>query len=127
MTEKYFGSMIPSGKNELIFDIESVRSLMNNYEITQALSEIWKFVNETNRYINEKKPWETPADKEKILYTVLDSLRIIGILLSPFIPHTIDKLNKQLGISAGLYKDTAKNLLTQHKIHKQENLIHKVE
>ena len=118
MVEKYFGGEIPGGKNELNFDIEKIKRLMDDYELTQALNEIWKFVNEINKYINEKKPWEND-NKECTLYTVLDSLRIVGVLLYPFIPWTIEKLNKQIGLKLGDHQDLKKNLLQMGKILKR--------
>ena len=127
MTEKYFNGVIPSGKNELVFEIDKVITLMEQYELTLALSEIWKFVNDTNRYVNEKKPWEGGSDRENIVYTILDSLRIIGILLYPFIPEAIEKLNMQLGVKIGTHKVLKSNLLKQKKIKKGEHLIKKVD
>ncbi len=124
MVEKYFDGFVPDGKNELQFDFEKLKKLMDNYELTEALAHIWKFVNELNRYINAKKPWEN-EDKETILYTVLDNLRIIGILLYPFIPNTIEKLNKQLNVKLGMHKDLKNNLLKKVKIKKGKNLLDK--
>ena len=100
---------------------------MDNYELHIALTEIWRFVNEINRYLNEKKPWETEKNRETVLYTSLDSLRIIGILLYPFIPWTIDELNRQLGIKLGAIKDCKPNLLKTGKIKKGKNLFEKIE
>ena len=124
MIEKYFDGIIPDGKNELKFDFEKVKKLMDNYELTEALAEIWKFVNEINRYINTNKPWES-RNKENVLFTALDSLRIVGILLYPFIPKTVEKLNKQINIKLGTHKDLNYNLLKKVKVKKGDNLFEK--
>ena len=93
----------------------------------EALADIWKIVNETNRYINEKKPWESDK-KEKILYTVLDNLRILSILLYPFVPETAEKITKQLGLKKiGSLKDCKPNLLGKGKINKGEMLFKKAQ
>ena len=126
MIEKYFDGNIPKGKNELKFDIKKIIKLMDNYELHTALTEIWRFVNEINRHLNEKKPWETEKNRETVLYTALDSLRIIGILLYPFIPWTIDELNRQLGIKLGAIKDCKSNLLKTGRIKKGKNLFEKI-
>ncbi len=128
LIEKNFNSEIPKSKSELTFDIGKIDKLMKNYELDKALAEIWKFVNKCNKYINDKKPWEV-KDKEKlakILYTLTDSLRIISILLHPFIPETSEKINKQLNIKLGTLKDCKPNLLKKTKIKKGEHLFKKI-
>ncbi len=128
LIEKNFNSEIPESKSELTFDIEKIDKLMQNYELDKALAEIWKFVNKCNKYINDKKPWEIKDKKEleKILYTLADSLRIISILLHPFIPETSEKINKQLNIQLGTLKDCKPNLLKKTKIKKGEHLFKKI-
>lgn len=127
MVEKYFKGKIPESKSELKFDIKNIEEKMDNLNLTEALADIWKIVNETNKYINEKKPWESDK-KEKILYTVLDNLRIISILLYPFIPETSEKITKQLGLKkVGSLKDCKPNLLGKGKITKGEMLFKKVQ
>ena len=57
-------------------------------------------MNELNKYVNLNKPWEI-KDKEKlgdVLYNLLEVLRIVSILLYPFMPETAEKINEQLGI-----------------------------
>jgi len=128
LIEKNFNSEIPKSKSELTFDIEKIDKLMQNYELDKALAEIWKFVNKCNKYINDKKPWKIKDKKEleKILYTLADSLRIISILLHPFIPETSEKINKQLNIKFGTLKDCKPNLLKKTKIKKGEHLFKKI-
>ena len=127
MVEKYFQGKIPKGKNELKFSIEKIKKLMEKYELHTALAEVWKYVNDINKYLNEKKPWEQEKNRETIIYTTLDSIRIISILLSPFIPETTEKINKALGIKLGTLKDCEPNLLKQGKIKKPEILFKKIE
>lgn len=127
MVERYFNGKIPKGKNELAFNIEKIKERMDEYELTTALNEIWKYVNEINKYLGEKKPWENERGRDTIIYTALDSLRIVGILLYSFIPGSIERLNEQLGIGLGYLEDCKPNLLKSGKIKKGKNLFEKVE
>ena len=127
LIEKYCKGKIPKGKNELPFELNKIEKYMEKYELHNALSEIWKYVNEVNKYINDKKPWEAEK-KEDILYTILDSLRIIAIVLEPFIPETTEKINQQLGRHKGTLEEAKVNLLQSGgKIKKGEHLFEKIE
>jgi methionyl-tRNA synthetase len=79
---------------------------MNNMEFHHAINEIFSFVRSVNKYINEKEPWKLQGKElEQVVYNLLESLRLIGILISPFMPSTAEKLNKQLGVKAGTLKE----------------------
>src|SRR3989338_1137291 len=65
----------------------------------EALAAIWEGITQTDRYINENKPWkitETQTRKE-ILYNVAESIRTIANLLKPFLPSTAEKILEQFG------------------------------
>ena len=82
---------------ELEFDIGSIKKLMEEYRITEALNEIWKHVQDTNRYINQKEPWKLQdKELETVLYNCLESIRTISILLWPFIPETCERIQSLL-------------------------------
>jgi len=84
---------------ELKFDIKKINSLMEEYKITEALNEIWRFVQKTNKYINQKEPWKLQnKELEKVLYNCLESIRKVSILLWPFIPETSEKIYSLLNI-----------------------------
>lgn len=95
-----------SGKQELKVDVSKIEKFMKNYELHRAIEEIFGFVREVNKYINDKEPWKL-KDKElgNVLYNLVESIRIISILISAFIPETSLKINKQLGIKAGNLKE----------------------
>lgn len=69
----------------------------------KALIAIWEFINKTNKYIVEQEPWtlakspENKARLETVIYHLLESLRIIAVLISPFMPGTSEKILDQLG------------------------------
>ena len=100
---------------------------MEKYELHNALSEIWKFINEVNKHINQEKPWGLKGKElEKHLYTLLESLRIIAILTYAFIPETSEKINKQLGINLGKIKDCKFGLIKEYKVKKEGVLFKKI-
>jgi methionyl-tRNA synthetase len=89
LSEKYG---IEKTKNSLEerLDIEKIFGYLDNYEFDKTLTEIFAFVDACNEYIQNQKPWET-KDK-KVLYELLDSIKKIVILLSPFLPETCEKI-----------------------------------
>ncbi len=105
MCEKYFDSKIPISKEDKNLsknlDFRKINNYMKDYDLHNALLEIFSFVNECNKYINDKEPWNlAKTDKkelEKVLFNLSESLRIISQLLYPFIPSTSEKINEQLG------------------------------
>ena len=109
------------------FDLQKIKDLIDKLELHTALSEIWTFVHAVNRYINEKKPWEC---KDEILhqqiYTLLECLRVLGIVLYPFIPSAADKINQQLGIKLGTFKGCTFGKVASYKVKKGANLFTKV-
>lgn len=90
---------IKKNKLGLNFNIENIKNLMEEYRITEALNEIWRFVQDTNKYINQKEPWKLQGKElELILYNCLESIRKISILLYSFIPETCEKIQSLLNI-----------------------------
>ena len=90
---------IKKSKLELEFDIKKIKELMEEYKITEALNEIWRFVQDTNKYINQKEPWKLQGKElEVVLYNCLESIRKISILLWSFIPATCEEIQSLLNI-----------------------------
>jgi len=109
-----------------------IETYMKNLELHHALSEIWKFVNECNKYINDKEPWNVKNKKKlgSILYNLAEALRFTALLIKPFIPGTAEEIAKQLGIK-NFEKQNFKNLkygqLKSAKIGKPKILFEKLE
>ena len=113
MVNKYFGNSIPcnheadSIDNDLIDMVSELRNLyeyhMEKFEFSNAITEVWKFIARCNKYIDETMPWILGKNPEKqnrlacVLYNLCESLRIISILISPFMPETSVKIQKQIG------------------------------
>lgn len=131
MIEKYFGGCIPAPQEEGDYDrdlinmaVETplrVEELMNKLQFSNALSEIWRLIGRTNKYIDETMPWVIAKDENSkdrlgtVLYNLAEAIRIISVLISPFMPNTPRKIWSQLGI-----KD--ENLGTWESVLKWGNL-----
>lgn len=97
LTEKFHGKI--SGKPKSSIDVRKISKLMDECELSKALEEIWKAVRETNRYINETEPWKLSGKPlADVIYNLLERIRIIAILVSPFLPSTSERMFAQLGI-----------------------------
>lgn len=101
---------------------------MDNFQFHLALSEIFSFIAACNKYVNDQKPWEQNEKQAAItLYNVVDSLRVLAILLEPFIPGTSEKINSQLGLKKGNLAEARLGLLKETKIKKGGILFSKIE
>jgi methionyl-tRNA synthetase len=80
-----------------------VRDAMEDFAFQRALAAIWEFVREVNRYVDTMQPWalaKRPDAKEQldaVLYDLAESLRLLGIVLQPFIPDAATKLRAAVG------------------------------
>ena len=115
MVQKYFGGQIPAEResepvdDELIAMASSLREkcdkAIEGYQFSAALTEIWKLVARSNKYIDETMPWALGKDEAKrarlaaVMYNLCESLRIVSILIAPFMPETSPRIQKQLGVS----------------------------
>jgi methionyl-tRNA synthetase len=78
--------------------------LLNELAFHRALARLWEYVRLVNRYVDEQAPWalaRDPAQRRQldtVLYNQMESLRIIALLLFPFMPHTAASMWRQLGI-----------------------------
>ncbi len=119
----------PEKKIQKELHLPKIKKYIENLEFHHTLDEIWHFIRAINRYINEQEPWNiAKTDKirvKNVLYTVADSIRIVSILLSPFMPQTSEKINTQLGISLGTLKDCKFGLLEKTQVKKGEILFKK--
>ncbi|MBL7101069.1 MAG: methionine--tRNA ligase [Nanoarchaeota archaeon] len=134
LIEKNFAGKIPKkGKDDLCKKLKfsKIDNYMKKLETHNALNEIWKFIKECNKYINDKTPWNI-KDKKKlgeVIYNLAEALRITAILIKPFIPNTSEEIAKQLGIK-NFEKQNFQNLkfgqLKQGGIGKTKILFEKI-
>ena len=105
--------------------LKQIEKHMDTYALHHALEEIWAFIKEVNKYINDTEPWKAD-NKEEILYNVLDSTRIIAILLQPFLPETSEAMFSQLNVKPQTLKDAQFGLYKGGKINKGKHLFSKI-
>ena len=96
-------------------------------ELHLALAEARKIINTANKYINDKEPWKNEKEREVVLYNLLEGLRVISILIAPFVPETSEKISKRLGIQLGNLKDIKFGKVTEYKVKKEGVLFKKLE
>ncbi|MGC9002690.1 MAG: methionine--tRNA ligase [Dictyoglomus sp.] len=82
-----------------------VEEAMANFNPANALTYIWEVVQEANRYIDQQAPWNLASSGNKdrlntVIYTLLEALRKISIMLYAFMPNIAEEIQRQLG-----YKD----------------------
>lgn len=115
MSEKYFGGVLSRGKFEGEFDeslkkmaLETpvkVEEIMDKLRLSDAVDKIWELISRTNKYIDETMPWalaKDEANKDRlaaVLYNLSESIRIISILISSFMPDTAKKINQQFNFT----------------------------
>lgn len=113
MIDKYFGGVLPASGAAAEEDAAlialakelpaKVDAQMTELHIPDALAEIWKLVNACNKYIDVTAPWtlaKSEAGQERlktVLYNLAESLRIVAILLTPYLTSTPQKMFAQLG------------------------------
>ena len=81
---------------------EEVEGLLDRAELTQALERIWQRVRRLNRYVEERAPWQLSKDETKAgeldvtLRSLAEGLRVVTVLLAPYIPESAEKLLRAL-------------------------------
>ena len=114
MAQKYFGQRLPVVQTadeekdaELIAMVSSLRDKyeeqMEKYAFQNALAEAFKVISRANKYIDENAPWVLAKSEDgkprlaKVLYNLLETIRICGGLLEPFMPDTAAEIARRLG------------------------------
>ena len=144
MTNKYFDGVISNSKvneeidTELINKASNLKSVvdknMEKLYISDALEEIFNFLRECNKYIDDTTPWVLAKEEklerlQTVLYNLLESIRISSVLLTPFMPTTTEKIFKQLNTNLNTY-DTLNEfgaLENNHKLGQIEVLFKRIE
>lgn len=114
MVEKYEGGVAagPTVKEAVDDDLaacavktaKDFETYMDDMKINDAINDVWALIRRSNKYIDETTPWvlaKDDAQKERlqtVLYNLLDSMRIIATLVSPFMPASAAEMWKQLGL-----------------------------
>jgi methionyl-tRNA synthetase len=82
---------------------QEVEALIDRAELTAALDAIWQRVRRLNRYVEERAPWQLAKDEARaqeldgVLCTLVAGLRVLAVLLHPYLPASTDRLLAALG------------------------------
>ena len=126
------GGKVPSGKFDISLKKEYTQALKNlnesvtNFDFHHGIASVWKFIAKVNQYVDKTKPWTLDGKKkEKVLYNLAESLRLISALTYPIIPNASEEIAKQLGIKkVPLIKSASIKVGT--KIKKGKHLFSKI-
>ena len=119
MIERYRGGTLPAPKpatgaaEALDKDLADtataaaakVEHCMDRFVFNRAMEEIWNVVSRTNKYIDETAPWVLAKDAanadrlDTVLYNLAESLRIISVLITPFMHTTAEEIRRGLGMA----------------------------
>ncbi|PIE54220.1 MAG: methionine--tRNA ligase [Dethiosulfovibrio peptidovorans] len=112
MIVKYRGGIvpIPEGLSQVDLNLseiarESVNrygEAMDDYGFDEALKAVWSLVGRANKYIDETMPWKLGADGDvhrldAVLWGLVESLKVVSMMVSPFMPETAEIIWSQLG------------------------------
>lgn len=114
MIEKYHGGVVTHKEGTEAVDkdfialvnetVAGYSDAMDHMELNQAIKDVWNLIGRANKYIDETAPWilaKDPAQAERlqaVMYNLAEALRIIAILIAPFVPVTAPKIYEQLGL-----------------------------
>jgi len=139
MVEKYREGIVPAVGEPTAFDADLkqiaisasllVDKRLDNLDFSGALEEIWKVVRRTNKYIDETAPWILAKETanapqlDTVLYTLIESIRIISVLIQPFLIHTSRKIWEQINIEEGV--DTSWDTSVLFGVYKPDTIVKK--
>ncbi len=114
MIEKYHGGVVTHKEGTEAVDKEFIALVnetvagysdaMDHMELNQAIKDVWNLIGRANKYIDETAPWILAKDQaqaerlQAVMYNLAEALRIIAILIAPFVPVTAPKIYEQLGL-----------------------------
>lgn len=147
MIEKYHGGVVTHKEGTEAVDKEFIALVnetvagysdaMDHMELNQAIKDVWNLIGRANKYIDETAPWilaKDPAHAERlqaVMYNLAEALRIIAILIAPFVPVTAPKIYEQLGLgkpeSFFMADAVWGKLATGTKVQKGEPLFPRIE
>ena len=146
MIEKYHGGVVTNaGVSEAVDeDLQAlVKTTVANFEkdmdameINSAIKGVWALISRANKYIDETAPWILAKDEAKaarlqtVMYNLAETLRVVAILVAPFIPSTSPKIYTQLGLEVPdefLLTDAEFGKMESTKVQKGEPLYPRIE
>ena len=120
MAHKYFNGVVPAADPEiekeftLELEQDAMKTIaayerdMESFAFHKALTTVWEYINQMNKYIDVTAPWELAKKKsslkqlQTVIYNLLEGLRIISGLIYPIMPGTAETMQKHLGLKPEL-------------------------
>lgn len=112
MQNKYFDGIIQPGnvnepvddelKNFALDTVKKIEKCFETYRVADAVEAVLNLAKRSNKYIDETTPWALAKDEASlprlgtVLYNLLEAIRYIAVLLSPFMPETSEKIFAQM-------------------------------
>lgn len=112
MQNKYFNGVIQPGnvnepvddelKNFALDTVKKIEKCFETYRVADAVEAVLNLAKRSNKYIDETTPWALAKDEASlprlgtVLYNLLEAIRYIAVLLSPFMPETSEKIFAQM-------------------------------
>ena len=145
MQNKYFDGVIQPGnvnepvddelKNFALDTVKKIEKCFETYRVADAVEAVLNLAKRSNKYIDETTPWALAKDEASlprlgtVLYNLLEAIRYIAVLLSPFMPETSEKIFAQMNCDIKDY-DSLKNfgaLKSGEKVGKAEALFARID
>ena len=91
--------------DDAVKTVADYKKYMDDMKLSDSIKTVWAFISRSNKYIDETAPWvlgkdeSRKAELNRVLYDLAESLRIISVMIEPFIPVTARKMWNQLNIA----------------------------
>jgi methionyl-tRNA synthetase len=96
--------------------VDAARAQLEDMDLSAALESIWVFVRRLNRYVEEQAPWKQAKDAaaggeegqmaasalDATLWDLAEGLRLLSVILNPFMPQTAAAIRERLGLAASI-------------------------
>ena len=109
MLRRYRQGIVPEPSRELAGEVTqgvaATKAQLQQYQLQGALESIWGIVNRANQYVEQTAPFKLAKDPaqaarlDAVLYNLVETCRILAVLLWPFVPGTAGKIYAQLGLA----------------------------
>lgn len=116
MLGKYFQGVLPAPAEENEIDekftlrfklaFNAFDAQMDDLAFNKALQSVWELISAANKYIDETAPWILAKDESQqerlgtIMYNLIEGLRVIALLITPFMPHSGKSILKTLAVES---------------------------
>ena len=109
MLQRYRGGIVPARSDELATEVLQTASRLTAqlraHQLQAGLITIWGLVNRANQYVDQTAPFKLAKDPaqasrlDAVLYNLVETSRILAVLLWPFLPTTAARITQQLGLN----------------------------